>query len=78
MLIAIVFSLSSPRLGKACGHARSLREKVFCPIAEPADVPSGIHINMTLIFDKTQAIAAAEAHATLVSPFGMYACNDEG
>ena len=29
----------------------------------------GIHCNMTLLFNKTQAIAAAEAGATLVSPF---------
>ncbi len=29
----------------------------------------GIHCNMTLLFNKEQAIAAAEAHATLISPF---------
>jgi len=29
----------------------------------------GIHCNMTLLFNKEQAIAAAEANATLISPF---------
>jgi transaldolase len=29
----------------------------------------GIHVNMTLIFNKMQAAAAAEANATLISPF---------
>ena len=33
----------------------------------------GIHCNMTLLFGIHQAIAAAEAHATLISPFVEFA-----
>ncbi len=29
----------------------------------------GIHVNLTLLFSFAQAVAAAEAHATLISPF---------
>jgi len=29
----------------------------------------GIHCNLTLLFSKIQAVACAEAHVTLISPF---------
>jgi len=37
--------------------------------ARELEAKHGIHVNLTLLFSFTQAVAAAEAHATLISPF---------
>lgn len=37
--------------------------------ARELEAKHGIHVNLTLLFSQVQAIAAAEAHVTLISPF---------
>ncbi|CAN6655936.1 transaldolase [Trichomonascus vanleenenianus] len=37
--------------------------------ARELEAKHGIHVNLTLLFSFVQAVAAAEAHATLISPF---------